>query len=267
MHRHLLVSDLDGTLLNEYGNVTDATVEAVRALRDAGHYFTVATGRSPMMTKPILEKLEIDLPVITYNGACLYDPRSDRPIFTRTYSSESSKELLHYLREKEYHFHVLADGAFHVDEGTITRYEWYRSNKDFHIHVLSPASPLHSIAKTTVMVEEKELLPVWNELVQAFPRWSIYASSPQTIDIHAANTSKGRTLEHLTRELKVPMKQTITFGNYYNDIDMLQVADLGIAVKNAPPAVKVEADLLIDSHENNAVANFMNLYFKLPQAT
>ena len=78
----LLVTDCDGTLLREDKSVSDADLAAIAEWKAQGGKFTIATGRSLPTAAFLLDLLPLDLPVILYNGAMLYDPIQRRPLWT-----------------------------------------------------------------------------------------------------------------------------------------------------------------------------------------
>ena len=84
-------------------------------------------------------------------------------------------------------------------------------------------------------------------------------SGPTFIDILNQKASKGMALKSLAHYLGIPMESTIAIGNYYNDLDMIQGAGVGVAVANAPEEIQVEADLVVPSNNENGVAEALRL--------
>jgi hydroxymethylpyrimidine pyrophosphatase-like HAD family hydrolase len=79
-------------------------------------------------------------------------------------------------------------------------------------------------------------------------------SGPFYIDLIDRSTSKGAALRHLAEHLNIPLSETIAIGNYYNDLDMITMAGVGVAVDNAPDEVKERADIVVASNNESGVA-------------
>ena len=82
-------------------------------------------------------------------------------------------------------------------------------------------------------------------------------SGEQSIDVMNRKASKGAALQWLANHYQVKRADTISFGNYFNDLSMLDFAGTGVAVANAPYQVQQKADLVTDSNEKDGVANFL----------
>src|SRR5437879_4963844 len=92
--RTLLVSDLDGTLLRPDGTLSETTARAINAYLAKGGLFTYATARSFATASRVTAPLNLSLPVITYGGAILVDPRTGESQPARTLAAEAVAEVL-----------------------------------------------------------------------------------------------------------------------------------------------------------------------------
>lgn len=75
MKKPLIVTDLDGTLLNEDEEISAKSEEAIKKFKKNGGLFSIATGRTESTVSDFVDQLEVDIPVILYNGARIVDPK------------------------------------------------------------------------------------------------------------------------------------------------------------------------------------------------
>ncbi|MFK4998616.1 HAD-IIB family hydrolase [Bacillus sp. N9] len=111
--------------------------------------------------------------------------------------------------------------------------------------------------KLSVIGTEDELDRVENLIQPAVSRLHVIRSGEGAIDIVSPQASKGAALKWLADYYQVEREDTIAFGNYYNDISMLEYAGTGIAMQNAPDDVKRSADIVSYSNEEHGVAKYL----------
>ena len=110
-YKALLTSDMDFTLLAPGKDVPEGNKEAIKALKNAGVAFTIATGRSSFLVGKFAENLEIDVPIITSNGGSLFDARTRKQFASRDFEDKKIRTLLRYLLDND------ADATLYSDEG------------------------------------------------------------------------------------------------------------------------------------------------------
>ena len=258
MPRLLFATDLDKTLLDDRAEVPQACLEAIRRYVEQGGAFTVATGRPTrgVLIYPELMAL-VNLPIITYNGACIYDTVAKRTVWRRLLP-ESFAPLVREVLER---FPRTGALVFHRedDETCVIRpdpytYEitWVREHYD------APVRDLDEIS-----------LP-WNKVVIAGPPEDVEACAayvrahtpaPVTVilsegtflELTGPDVGKGKALRRVAELAGVDQAHTIAIGDSMNDMEMLCWAGLGVAVANAEPAVLQAADMVVASHVDHGV--------------
>ena len=95
----LITTDLDDTLLDAHSDVTARTVSAVRRAMDAGALFSLSSGRMPEAMLPLAEKLNVNAPMILYNGALIYDHRTGRTLFSNAIPAETALAVVRMLEQ------------------------------------------------------------------------------------------------------------------------------------------------------------------------
>ena len=94
----LYVTDLDGTFLTKEERISSYSLEKVNALVDRGMLFTYATARSEWSAEKATQGLKLNIPAVLYNGALIYDRKTDTPLYASFFDDDSKRYVLHVLR-------------------------------------------------------------------------------------------------------------------------------------------------------------------------
>lgn len=260
----LVVSDLDGTLLNMKSEISPANKAAIKALGDAGIGFTLATGRMDGMTRVYVDQLEITLPVIACNGAIIRDCQTEEIIRSHFLPEEEGRELVAWLSAHRYNF--LAYSADVVYYPT-----WSASIRNFHRYNQTAQRqgtrtiPLETInrllskerlqlLKLMVRVNDAHQLDRISEIISCQPGCAAVQSMEQAIDIMARHVSKGQALMELASILGIEPAQIVTLGDNDNDVSMLKESGKSIAMANATSAAKAVSDAQTLHHDKSGFA-------------
>ena len=106
MSYKLFVADMDGTLLNDHKELSNKDIQAIKKLQDAGIKFAVATGRHDSMIKSYLKHLDLQVPVISCNGAVVREPFSDQIFLAEKLPKEQSLQVIDICKAKDAGFHI-----------------------------------------------------------------------------------------------------------------------------------------------------------------
>ena len=242
--RKLVALDLDGTTVNHYGVLSPAVAEAVTAIIDAGHYLTIATGRSIVATMPIVEMLGIKQGYcVCSNGAVTIrlDPGQDRGYVVTDTVTFDPEPALTLLRQ------AIPDALVAVEDLGV----------GFKVSSLFPDGELGG----------EQVVVAWDEIIGR-PATRVTLRNPEAdpeefmrlveaaglhgvsyavgwtawLDINPEGVTKGSALELVRRTLHVEPGDTVAIGDQRNDIEMLRWAARGVAMGNAPDEVKAVAD-------------------------
>jgi len=111
------------------------------------------------------------------------------------------------------------------------------------------------------MAEAEVIDAMGQELQTEFPELSIVRSSPVLLEIMAGGISKAAGIAVLLREFSLPIQAALAFGDNYNDLDMLASVGLGVAMGNAPDAVKEAAAAVTAGNDEEGIAKFLQKLF------
>ncbi len=268
----LYVSDVDGTLLEPKSKFSTKSVNRLNRLIDRGLQFTIATARNYDSVHPILHEVQFQIPVILFNGVYLTQFETGENL---QLSNFISKSVVHHLLEK-----VL---PLNLDPFIYTygkRHKLYYRNTPNpgtmnYFNHLEGDGRLHKIKKYEFLEEEsiagfllidtfQTLEPIYHSLLDQYPEdLNLYFAEDiempgyYWLQMFHRNADKGSMLKKLADHLSIPLTKTIVFGDYLNDLEMFQIAGKSIAVANALPEVKAQADQIISSNAESGVLNYL----------
>ncbi|UWF46787.1 HAD family hydrolase [Pseudomonas sp. N3-W] len=261
-----LLCDMDGTLLQPDHSLSPRTLEAVRALRDAGVLFSLATGRPPKAMLQQIEALGVDVPTAAFNGGTIVKP-------------DGSLLVSHYLPATA----ALTALALFADQPGVE--VWVFSGGDWLLK--DPNGPMvpreqHGLGYPPVVVESFEpYLERIDKIVatsnnaqllieleaQLSPKVEgqaqVSRSQPIYLDVTAMQANKGDALATLAEYLGVPLEQTAALGDGGNDPAMFHRAGLSIAMGQAEDAVKRQADVVTAANTEDGAAQAIEKYVLL----
>ncbi|GEK91905.1 Cof-type HAD-IIB family hydrolase [Alkalibacterium kapii] len=277
----LIVSDMDGTLLDENMEISYANVSAIKRAQSQGIHFAIATGRDFPMAYPLLEDNGISCPVIAQNGAQYFDEDSnvkynrglEKSTVRKMLDIFSGYEDIHeelmtskgiYSDNKDHRLEMLAMMLY--DMNPDTSYEEALENaaeyaKELKIHFVDDYVEIINddsaiILKVSVHSSKgREILdPLKEELQREIPILAITASSKRNLEINHEAAQKGIAVAQLAKQLGVKAEEVMTVGDNINDLSMLEWAKYSVAVENAEPEAKAAARFLTSSNRQNGVA-------------
>jgi Cof subfamily protein (haloacid dehalogenase superfamily) len=251
----LVALDVDGTLLNSRLEISPENRAAVQAARQAGLRPILVSGRPTLTLRKWLELLDLQTsPYISSGGACVCDPARAIPIAEYLLPPEAAETLVRVGRAAGLSITKANDRRI-VYEGSSERLQQLYAIERIEImRVPDILQVAFAPTKVTLIGEPEQLAPVEAHLRSlALPIYLTY-SLPFYLEATRAGVNKGTALKTLAEYLAIPMERIVAIGDQQNDISMLKVAGLGVAVANAPPAVRAAADLVAPSNDENGVA-------------
>ena len=255
--------DLDGTVLRRDLTITEATVGAMRALRERGLRLVVATGRRFEGAREHAGRLGFgeEDPVVCYGGSMVRRMNGET-LLHRTLPTEVSVEVLEWAAERGLHARVFTDGKIVVSPETSAAVR-YLSNKEPDVEVVeSPAAWLLNGGEEPtklVIVDRPDGVPGWlDEARRAFSgRLFVTRSLPHYVEVGGLLGTKSEGLKFLCEHWGIDPARTLAFGDADNDVDMLSFAGLGVAVGGMSEEVLAAADAVAPPVDEDGVASFV----------
>ncbi|MHA7987141.1 Cof-type HAD-IIB family hydrolase [Rathayibacter sp. CAU 1779] len=236
----LVAADMDGTLLDEQGRVPDRLWPLLTVMRERGIAFVPASGRQYATLRHTFHSVAGELSFIAENGAYVVHDGQEvssstlEPSFVRTVIDDVRRLVRDgidagvVLCGKDVAYTDRDDPPFL--EETAKYYYSRETVRDLSDH----ADDVIKIAVFEFGDIERDVEPT---LARHRPEHQVVVSGGHWVDIMAADVNKGTALRALQLALDVTPAQTAAFGDYLNDLEMLEVADLSYAVANAHPEI------------------------------
>ena len=109
MGKYIFATDVDGTLLNDQGQVHPETIEAFKKAQEQGSYTVIATGRAVIRTKPLLNKIPYVDFLVCNNGSAVYDVKKDEIIYLAGVNPNHYPTILDFARQHHVTFKLHTD--------------------------------------------------------------------------------------------------------------------------------------------------------------
>lgn len=259
MQPKLIATDLDGTLFGRDLEVSSRTMRALERAQAAGIPVVMATGRMFCATLPFARACGITTPLITYQGALIRDPQTDEELWHRTIPLPLARAALEALRATSLHVNLYVDDALLIERVT-PESELYTSVARVEPRLVrSLEAGLTSEPTKLVAIGSVEAVRHWLPRLQEQLGDRLYVTESLPVFIEIANPGirKSVALDHVARRLGVGPAEIVAFGDGMNDLDMLRYAGLGVAMGNAPEALKEAADRVTDSVSEDGLARVL----------
>ncbi len=259
----LIVTDLDGTFLSTSDTLVERNLRAIEYFKENGGHFTVASGRVLEHIIGAIPKIGeiVNLPIITCNGACLYDTVTDTAIDKHPLEFATVREIVRLVKEEfpevgvragalEYCFLFTPES---LDNPYLAKdYERY---KMMHCHVLdfsewSDMPILKVVLRGDCDILDR-LLPrledALGDKICAKKSWDTI------IDVQAHGVGKGVALKALADGFVSDRVKIYACGDYINDMDMLLAADVAVCPSNAHADIKKISDMCLCSNDGGLI--------------
>jgi Cof subfamily protein (haloacid dehalogenase superfamily) len=258
----LIVVDVDGTIAGDNNQVNPAVVQAVSAVQKKGIPVAIGTGRMYRSALRFHKRLKSTLPLIAYNGAWIQDPVSQVHHRHTPISPDLAIDLLDYLEQPQWKEKISLN--FYMDDVLYVRQlnaetEFYRQRSGIIAEAVGDLRKVaHKTTKILAMGEDKQFIAeIWQHLQQRYQNQDLYftQSSPTFFEVTHVEATKGSATQFLAEDiLGLQPQNVMAIGDNFNDVSMLTYAGVGVAMGNAPQAVKDQADWVAPSVDLNGVA-------------
>lgn len=260
----LLALDLDGTLISDLKTIPAETIKTIQIVIAQNVKVTLATGREYATTQPFAKKLNLNAPIICYQGGLIKDVRTEETWLSQTIDPYLSRAVIKFARS-----HRLPMLLFLTNDIFIELPSSYLKN--FMAQLGTSFKLVHNLlcaldedrlpAKFIFVQPEEQSFQVFQRLTEAFgPDLTIVKSRPDLVEVTHPKVSKGHALAYLAQVFDIPMTKTMAIGDEDNDISMLQMAGLGVAMGNASRGAKAAADVIAPSIDNHGAIWAMEKY-------
>ena len=288
----LIAVDLDGTMLNSYGVVTEQTKKSIKRSIEKGTDVIIASGRPIDSIKTIAKEIGSENYFIAGNGALIYDIKKDEIIYEKYMSKRKILEIIKICEENSISYNVYTDKTILAKALKYNVLYYHKENlkkeenKKTHINIVENMYEYvknmkeEKFLKVTVCDDNKS---IFNSIIRKLRQLDdievldVLHMSRKTIrqgteditieyyytEISSANVDKWEALKFLMNRLNISSNELITIGDNINDEKMIKNAGLGIAMKGCNPEIQKIADYITDTNNDDgvgkAIDNFINV--------
>ena len=265
----MIASDIDGTLVYKTNLPSDRTKRAVKAVKSLGVPFVLTTGRRIPSAKIMSYALDIaDNPLISNCGSCILLPSRNEIL----YSKHIPKDLAFEIGKIAFSCGVnvaFYENVFDGDEILVFSQQqiyWMSSHSPWYGSFfrkidVKPSALLNEPIQISLSGTSRNMHKAHDAFKREFEKDAIYMDygilkhGDHIMDIFASGTSKANALEVLMKSYEISNSDLVAFGDGINDLEMLSMAGLSVAMENAPSYLKQKSKVIAPSSWNDGVAH------------
>jgi Cof subfamily protein (haloacid dehalogenase superfamily) len=258
----LVVSDVDGTLLTKDKTLTRRAISAAQKLHEAGIGFTITSSRPTMGMRFLIEPLGITLPVGAFNGSCIVDPKTLKPVEQHLIPEAAARRTLEVLGEFDADIWLFTSDRWLVrsGKGPYVAHEGHTIRADPTI--VDDFTPyLSQACKIVGSSDDAEGLQRCETAMQEALGTLATAVRSQSyyLDVTPPAVDKGTFVRTMAHHLGVSADAVATIGDMRNDLPMFRVSGTSFAMGNATDDVKRQAAHVTASNEEEGFAKAMEV--------
>ncbi|WP_404427600.1 Cof-type HAD-IIB family hydrolase [Ureibacillus chungkukjangi] len=268
MKQHLIVLDLDGTLLTDEKKISEKTKATLFKAKEAGHQVMIATGRPFRASQLYYNEMMLTTPIVNFNGALIHHPKNagwkmlhspiDISVVHDVVDSVDKYQYENLIAEvKDDVFIHNEDNRmmdiFNMGDPRVTIGNLRGSLSE------DPTSLLIHADEANVPIIRDHLASVHAELID-HRRWG---APFHIIEIVRKGLNKAVGISHIAKDLNIPRDRIIAFGDEDNDLEMLEYAGVGVAMSNGIDQLKNIANEITLSNNEDGIAKFLIERLKL----
>jgi hypothetical protein len=265
--KSVFISDLDGTLLSPQATLSDWAVKTLNGFVKEGMAFSVATARTPATVVPLLEKLDLNLPLIVMNGTAFYD------LSTQTYQEVAylPQDLVKLIKDildrydKSYFIYCIKDNQLkacynRLESPEERQFYEERKNRPLKQFVEGNADIVEDVVFFT-MLGSKSVIYALRDEIKKLPGLTIHAyrdnylKEAYFLEIYSHKVSKAQAIQKLLK--RYDKDYVVCFGDNLNDLSMFEIAQEAYAVANAHPLLLEKATAVIGSNQEDGVVKYL----------
>lgn len=280
--------DIDGTLLNSNGELTERTKEILKRVANNNIRIVLTSGRVTTSVKAIASQINADRYMICDNGASIYDVEEEKTVWSKNINKSTVLDLIQTCIDNNIYYMVFTDKEIIVkdlrhmalafykqrhnckDEATgITQFKY--AGLEYISKVESPIRRIvvcdedrviyNSIVKKLQQFEGIDLLAaphITNKIIKEGDKETLLSYSYAEILPKGAN--KWGAIKELIQNIGVEESEVMAIGDNFNDISMIENAGLGVAMNNGSSVAKEVARVVAPSNDEDGVATILERY-------
>ena len=279
----LIASDMDGTLLNDFWEISDENAAAIKKAQELGIEFVIATGRPYSNVHVVTEKANLSCAVISLNGATTYD-RNGVFIASCPLTREEVRQAQKVLEEEHIYYELMTShGGFSINKKAYTDIFYYIGNRELaHIEEQERNAIFERMGEERIRNENCRFISSFEEILndesiviykifgmsiheedltradkrlKEMESLSISSASHTNIEVNAKNAHKAEAVFNYAASLGIKPEEVMTIGDSFNDFTMLKGAGRGVSMANAHADIRALTKWTTKSNNEHGVAH------------
>lgn len=263
----LIALDLDGTTLNAQGKLSPLTIQTLQTLQKLGHKVIITTGRPDNISVNFYDELHLNTPMINFDGALIHIPHQHWKMAQELTLPDTILDDILTLKNQYSTNLIVAEGKnFLLSDRPFTNIPYLPDNP--HPRQLLSVETLPRKPISMTIFASKTVLETLSEIIKTkYPQlllnsWGSWID--KAVEIATQGAYKSRAVRYVADYYHLSLNDVLAFGDDENDLDMLSIAGLGIAMKNGSERAKAAANVQTKfTNDEDGVARFLIDYFKL----
>lgn len=287
----LVAIDLDGTMLNQYGIITEKTKKAISKAQEKGVEVMIASGRAITSVKRFSKEINSNKYFISGNGAITYDIKNNKILYENILSKTKALKIIKICEENSIYYNVYTENGIIAKNLSYNTLYYYKDNltkpdeNRTHINIVENVYDYfeqreekilkimicdeHKTVFNSIVRKLKELSEIEVLEVSHMSRKIIKQGTDEIAleyfytEVSAKDVDKWNALEEIIGLMNISKEEVVTIGDNVNDLKMITNAGLGVAMGESAPYVKQSADIIAPTNDEDGVAIILNKIFDL----
>lgn len=288
----LVAIDLDGTLLNSYGEVTQKTKESIKKAVENGVEVVLASGRPISSVEDLANDLNANHYLISGNGAIVYDMRKKEIVYDNFLKKSQVLEIIKICEENSIYYNIYTENEvltkslnyntlFYHSENTHKQeekrtninivddvYEYVNNTTDDHFLKITVCDESRVVFNN--IMKKLEKVPNIDVLEVAHMSKKIIRNGTDEVlveycytEITNQNVHKWSAMEYIIKDMQITPEEVVAIGDNVNDKEMIEGAGLGVAMGNATEQIKEIADITVNTNNEDGVYEVFERYINI----
>lgn len=269
----LIVTDLDGTLLNDDKRVSEYTVNVIQKAKQAGIKICIASGRFDGMLSIYRDSILGCDYTISCNGAVVKNENTDEYLLVNALSHENTIRIMEYFKEHQLTFMFYSPDTIYYKIGAenmakrVSDYETLALKLGFpkqlkveEVDVSAGFEKYENIIKIVAYENDEQKLNELRKFCESLKDCCMENTGYGIYGLFEKNVSKREGIEVIKKEMGIGNDAVAVFGDWENDLSMFDCADTRVAMVNGMDLVKERATIIAESNNDDGVAKIIETF-------
>ena len=259
----LVATDIDGTILRDDFTFSEGVKKCIKDLAEKGIHVILSTGRMYSSTKIISKELGLEEPVISYQGAIVKNTVGNEDvIYQKNLDIKTAKEIIKWARKNNIHLNLYDKDILYVedDDYIVQRYSKERYTK-YQIKPFNEIEITQIHKLLAIDFNNPDKVTQWKEeMSKKYPNLHVVKSTPYFCEFSNCDATKGKALTYLCDLWGIKQEEVLCIGDQDNDLELLSVGGIKVAMGNATKNLKNIADFVTNTVDNDGFVKAVNKF-------